>query len=447
VLALALAGCYSPSPAVGIPCSPEGRCPGNQTCDMTQSPPVCVGALPADAAIDAPDAFAGCMDDNECTGATTPICDQGTHACRGCRADAECGSPCAEYTGECLPEGQAIYISSTGNDANNCNRAAPCRTFGKAQAQLTQNKRTIVVVDGNYASSGSPILSFGTAGGRVLISGEDDNPDGAFLSAMSNGTTNPQVVNVGGGTDLVLEGVTIRNGGNDGLRNFGALQLYRVAITGNNGQGLMSKPTNNAALRITGCTIADNVKEGLDGQDGPIDITRTLIARNMDGGVTIQKGKATITNTMIVHNGRAGSATGGLRLQQVQGLEPTLSFLTIAYNLAGGSNATGLFADQGAAISSSILVENNNNATGVDQICGLCTASFSLMTGTVAAGQGNIGGAPDFVDVATDDYHLKATSAAKDVADSAATTNADYDGDARPQGGGFDMGADELVVP
>ncbi len=56
----------------------------------------------------------------------------------------------------------------------------------------------------------------------------------------------------------------------------------------------------------------------------------------------------------------------------------------------------------------------------------------------------NYTGNPDFKDALNGDYHISSNSAAKD-AGVAAGVSTDIDGDARPQGDGYDIGADEFV--
>jgi hypothetical protein len=68
--------------------------------------------------------------------------------------------------------------------------------------------------------------------------------------------------------------------------------------------------------------------------------------------------------------------------------------------------------------------------------------NISDTVGLVGGGEGNVLGAPVFVDPGNRDYHIAASSAARDVAlDIGVTT--DYDQESRPQGAGFDIGADE----
>jgi hypothetical protein len=217
-----------------------------------------------------------------------------------------------------------------------------------------------------------------------------------------------------------------------------------MAITNNQGTGVSSNVSNMAALHIWESAITLNKQEGINAQKGPVEILRSYIAQNTQVGIILAQAASTLTNDIIVRNG-VSSPNGGIRIQQINGLAQNLSFLTIAYNTAGGSSIAGLSSDQTVAISSSILYENNNTSTGVDQMCSGCTATFSLFSGTVPIGMNNIGGDPLFVDTATDDFHLMPTSPAKDAADSATTVRIDYDGNPRPAGTGFDIGADELL--
>jgi hypothetical protein len=62
----------------------------------------------------------------------------------------------------------------------------------------------------------------------------------------------------------------------------------------------------------------------------------------------------------------------------------------------------------------------------------------TLLTGTV-----NVWGDPAFVDPAAGDYHISLGSAAIDAGVDAGVTS-DMDGQPRPIGGGYDIGADEL---
>jgi len=64
----------------------------------------------------------------------------------------------------------------------------------------------------------------------------------------------------------------------------------------------------------------------------------------------------------------------------------------------------------------------------------------SIVTGTV-----NLWGDPAFVDPDGGDYHLGPASAAIDAGVDAGVTT-DIDGDARPIGSGYDIGADEAPI-
>ncbi len=62
--------------------------------------------------------------------------------------------------------------------------------------------------------------------------------------------------------------------------------------------------------------------------------------------------------------------------------------------------------------------------------------------GTIIIGTVNVWGDPAFVDPDAGDYHLGPGSAAIDAGVNAGVTT-DIDGNPRPHGGGFDLGADE----
>ena len=67
-----------------------------------------------------------------------------------------------------------------------------------------------------------------------------------------------------------------------------------------------------------------------------------------------------------------------------------------------------------------------------------------VLGGTVISSS-NVYGDPAFANAAAWDYHLTAGSQAIDIGVDAGVTT-DIDGDARPQGAGYDLGADELVL-
>jgi hypothetical protein len=89
-----------------------------------------------------------------------------------------------------------------------------------------------------------------------------------------------------------------------------------------------------------------------------------------------------------------------------------------------------------------------SHTTGIENAGGTVSEDYSLFYGNTANLSGVTGGShsltgdPAFVNPAADDYHLKVTSAAIDAGTDAGVTT-DFDGKARPQGAGYDIGAYE----
>jgi hypothetical protein len=81
------------------------------------------------------------------------------------------------------------------------------------------------------------------------------------------------------------------------------------------------------------------------------------------------------------------------------------------------------------------------NTILVSQTVGLQVTEYGKVTL-----EGTLWGDPKFLNPVTEDYHITSSSAAIDAGvDSGVLT--DVDGEARPAGGGFDLGADEYWVP
>jgi hypothetical protein len=388
------------------------------TCDLAQSPPICVvgaggdGALADDAASDA---LAG-----------------------SCIADAQCsGGVCIEATGQCVDDALVIFVSPSGIDSGSCTRVAPCQTFSYAFTQVSATMTTIRVGDGNY--TGSAILS-APIGTQVVISGEDRDPAGALVT---NPVQSPAFT-LNDGTNVLIEGITITSGG-DAVFSRSQLTLSRVhAMTcGTHCVGVQGPTTGTeGTLRIVDSLIEGAVQSGVFSLHAADDIERTIVINNQGGGLRLQTSSVNIVNTVVANNGNASSVTGGIRIDQPSGAV-TIIHDTIAYNQIATTAMLAPGVASGATFSVSNLILADNGASGTAQLDPSITASSSLFEGSTATqGTANRAGSPAFQDVTQADFHLTASSLAIDMA-SASNITDDIDGDPRPYGVAADCGADE----
>jgi len=168
---------------------------------------------------------------------------------------------------------------------------------------------------------------------------------------------------------------------------------------------------------------------------GDVEITRSYITGNTgeSGGFYANMTSPTLTNCII--SGNMG-VHAGIGLENLA--SPTIMNCTIADNDGNGEGGIGQWGDNSATVTNSILW---GNTTG-DQIEATlaATVTYSDVQGG-HAGTGNINADPVFI--GGGDYHLTPGSPCLDVATADGAPADDIDGDVRPQGAGYDMGADE----
>jgi uncharacterized repeat protein (TIGR01451 family) len=327
-------------------------------------------------------------------------------------------------------QGRVFYIAGnvsptigglriTGGDAGTGNGGG----LYLAGAAVTISGNSVI---SNAARNGGGIYlvnSVATLGGNTVVSNTASDGGGVYL------TNSPATLS---GNTIVSNSAA--NGGGLLLARSDAT-LSRNSVTANaaSGEGGGLYLWNSAAA-LSGNTVTANTAGG------------------KGGGMYLFWSNATLANNLVADN-RANGQGSGL---YVEASAPRLLHTTIARN--GGGDGSGIYASDAFGIYSTIALTNTivaSNTVGVFADAGNAATLEGTLWGSGAwanendwGGTGTIdhsndlGGDPAFLAPAVGDYHIGLASAAMDAGVATSVAD-DIDGDLRPQGLGYDVGADE----
>lgn len=340
-------------------------------------------------------------------GGTTPVCTS-AHVCTGCTLHGQCDSSVCLATGACAESPDVAYVAPNGTDGSGCTKASPCKTVATA---LTLG-RSYIKIFGNVDEA---VL---VTSGTVQIFGEP----GTTLRRTA--TQGPVFEARGTGTTVTLTDLIIRE------------------AAGATGHGIYVAPGEPVDLTLDHVYALNNAANGLNVQGGKLTMARSVVSGNSGGGAVIS-GVFNVTNSLFVANGNGVSTTGGVTLTP-QTTSTVFKFNTVANNFSSAGSASV------RGVNCTLPLTASNTIVSGNAVSPSCTFGYSLFdTGTAVTGT-NLAGDPMFKNIdgldplAADYFHIQPTSAAIDHADPVSAMATDIDGDARPQGGAPDIGADEL---
>ncbi len=462
-------------PDATVVCSESSECSSelpicrSNLCELCENDPECVQRDPDVPRCSTAGACLQCLSNADCAVPNRPFCDS-SGACAPCSAHLECDSGVCEIeSGQCVVSANIIYADSVnGTNSLACGDAPgaeACRTLTGALSRVPFVGRDIILMAPGFYTENVNISVV-----DILIIGYGAHlrrPAGLLGSSLSvSGTAELSIqgLSVEGGqggngghgiacltATLNLVDVTLTQNQDVGLYgDLCAVDMVRTKVHTNAQQGVWLQNISKLAMRES--VIRDNGFHGLSAHNSEIKIYRSRIMENETGGVFLQGGSFELENNFIVRNGNLlqspGEVTGGIVVQPGLGVSAgphTLLHNTIADNLAPMAAASaGVVCGLAPGVmrsDSNIVVGNERNGTDPQSV-GVCGFRFSNVTG-IGGSNDNISLAPTFVNAGMGDYHLASGSAGLNVADPNSPTDEDIDGDARPNGGGFDMGADE----
>lgn len=349
-----------------------------------------------------------CFDDMHCAGnPEKKFCDLDTFLCTTCVKNSDCTSGACLPNGVCGDDTSVAYVDGAAAAGNaQCTMAAPCNTLTKGLA------------------TGKPyIVAKGALSDTVVIDGKSVTivaEPGTTLTRASNGV----VMAITGGADVAI---------------------YDLSITGAAEKGIaidMGSTVRLVRVSITSCNAKD--KRAIEAKASTLIMSRCTIYANTGGGIfTDATTTYNITNTFIYRNGADDSAIGGASLGATSPGLRRFEFNTIVDNRAKMTPAVGGVSCGGPVPAPNNIIARNSAAgllgalTANTDATGGCDFSQSMIASDVAA----------FSFVMPEgtgawDYHVMAGSMAIDRGVTSDIT-VDFDGQPRPQGTKFDVGADE----
>jgi hypothetical protein len=403
-----MTGCEAGAPVCNITTDVCDGCTTNDDCSRFAQIPVC-------------DTAGGgcveCVSAGDCP-ASKAICD--ANACRGCNDDADCASGACADDGVCVPETSIVYLIPTGTDAGSCPQSAPCKTITYGLSQLSTSRNRIVMAIGGYVEGNIYIGSSTTSATELYLHGS-----GATLAQPSGGDSDQVQVAIPTSVRNMEFFGSAAGGAGHGISVVGAtLTLDHVTFrTRTDGIGV-------AGTLIGRDLLFEDVKFGIGVFSGNVTLDRAEFRRGITAIQSIQSGGAMDLSNVLVWG------TTGIALD-LSASTGSIAFSTIADSGADqGTGPRAVNCSQFMNVRSSIIWAPGS--TSRVPISG-CNVVSTIAGPTTAAGATNIN--PQFVDPTNHDYHITATSPAKDLVDTGPAL--DFEGDARPRGARFDIGADE----
>jgi hypothetical protein len=217
---------------------------------------------------------------------------------------------------------RTFVSAAVGNDANDCNRLTPCRTFQTAHDKTFDQGEITVLDPGGYGAV--------TITKSIAIINDGVGEAGVLVSGGATGIT----VNASPAGYVSLRGITIQGigfgGGNGLLLNSGfSLSVSNCSIRNLTGTAIDFRPSGNGRLSVFNTLVADNGGQGIlvfPSGFGAVRVAvdRTAVTNNSSNGMSFAGGNSTGTiNATVSDSVSSNNSDTGVIIGTAVGKAPT----------------------------------------------------------------------------------------------------------------------------